>query len=141
MLTGAISDREERRMQRRLFLLAGLLSSTVLSTGFADQALTLIYVGGWDCPPCIGWKKNSKAGWLASPERAKINYIEIEAPKLKEVYQDRYWPAELRPVRDQLKDKWGTPRFLLVRDGKLLASEWGRGEWDRTFAKIRALTA
>ena len=129
-------------MNRRTFFLASLLSSTSLSASMAqEKQISLIYVGGWDCGPCISWKNNKKADWLASKERAKVNYIEIESPKLKEAYQDRYWPTELRPVRDQLKDKWGTPRFLIVRDGKVLASEWGHGDWDRTSQKLRDMLA
>jgi hypothetical protein len=127
-------------MNRRGFLVVGLLGSTSLaSAAVAQQPVTLIYVGGWDCGPCISWKNNKKADWLASKERSQVNYVEIESPKLKEAYEDRYWPQELRPIRDQLSKKSGTPRFILVKDGKVLSSEWGSGEWDRTWQKLREL--
>ena len=126
-------------MKRRAFVLAGLLTSTALSPSFAQQGVTLIYVGGWDCPPCIRWKNARKADWLASREYAKVKYVEIDSPKLKEAYEDRFWPPEYRPIRDQLPRKSGTPRFILVRDGQIVSNEWGQGEWERTQEKIRAV--
>jgi hypothetical protein len=62
---------------------------------------------------------------------AKFNYVEIESPKLKEAYRDEYWPSQYRPIRDQMEKRLGTPRFLIVKDGKLLGREWGAGEWER----------
>ena len=88
----------------------------MLAIGRARAAsdLTVIYVGGLDCPPCTQWKNTQKARWLASPEYKKVTWVEVESPKLREAYQERYWPADLRPVLDQLPRKSGTPRFLIV---------------------------
>ena len=47
-----------------------------------------------------------------------MTWIEIEAPHLTRAYDDSYWPASLRPIRDQLPRKSGTPRFVIVWDGK-----------------------
>ena len=85
----------------------------------------MIYVGGGDCEPCVAWKKRYKAGWVASPEFARVTWIEIEAPRLSEVYQERYWPGDLGPVLGQLPRKSGTPRFLIVKDGKVVSNEFG----------------
>ena len=129
-------------MNRRTIVLAGLLGSLPFADGIAQQPeLTVIYVGGWDCGPCINWKNTKKADWLASKERSRVRYVEIEAPKLKEAYQDQYWPQELRAIRDQLAKKSGTPRFVIVRGDKVISSEWGAGEWDRTQQKLRELLA
>ena len=129
-------------MKRRTLIVAGLLGSAPVSVSVAQQpAWTVIYVGGWDCAPCITWKNNHKASWLASKERAKVTYVEVESPKLKDAYQDRYWPENLRPIRDQLAKKIGTPRFIIAKDGKLVSDEWGRGEWDRTWQKLQEFLA
>ncbi len=129
-------------MQRRAFVVGSLLASTALTPALADhKAITVIYVGGWDCGPCMRWKNNFKAEWLKSPQYAQVNYVEIDSPKLKEAYQDRFWPEKYRPIRDQLREKWGTPRFIIVKDGTVLASEWGNGDWDRAWKKIREVTA
>jgi hypothetical protein len=97
----------------------------------------VIYVGGQDCPPCTEWKNTQKARWLASPEYKKVTWVEVESPKLREAYKERYWPADLRPVLAQLPRKSGTPRFLIVRDGKLVANEFGTGRWAATVADLK----
>jgi len=130
-------------MIRRAFLIASLLASTssLMAIGPARAAsdLTVIYVGGGDCPPCTQWKNTQKARWLASPEYKKVTWVEVEAPKLKEAYQERYWPADLRPVLDHLPRKTGTPRFLIVSDGKVVSNEFGGGGWATTLTDLKKL--
>jgi hypothetical protein len=126
-------------MIRRAFLIAGLLASTSVVPARAAQDLTVIYVGGWDCPPCTQWKNTQKRNWLRSPEFHRVTWVEIESPKLKEAYQERYWPAELRPVLAQLPRKSGTPRFLIVRDGQVVSNEFGGSRWSTTMADLRKL--
>jgi hypothetical protein len=126
-------------MNRRAFLIAGLLASTSLASARAASDLTVIYVGGWDCPPCTQWKNTQKAGWLASAEFHKVTWVEVESPKLKEAYQERYWPAGLRPVLAQLPRKNGTPRFLIVKDGKVVSNGFGTGRWATTMADLKTL--
>jgi hypothetical protein len=103
----------------------------------AASDLTVIYVGGLDCPPCTEWKNTQKARWLASPEYKKVTWVEVESPKLREAYKERYWPADLRPVLAQIPRKSGTPRFLVVRNGKLVANEFGTGRWAATVADLK----
>jgi len=124
-------------MNRRAFLIAGLLASTALAPAEAASDLTVIYVGGEDCPPCTRWKNTQKARWLASPEFHKVAWVEIEPPRLREAYQERYWPAELRPVLAQLPRRNGTPRFLIVRDGRIVSNGFGTGQWATTMADLR----
>jgi hypothetical protein len=129
-------------MNRRAFLIASLLAATlpVMMSGPAHAAspdLTVIYVGGWDCPPCTQWKNTQKARWLASPEYKKVTWVEVESPHLKDAYKERYWPAELRPVLAELPRKTGTPRFLIVRDDKVLSNEFGTGRWTATMADLK----
>jgi hypothetical protein len=129
-------------MNRRAFLIASLLASTSPMMLFgparaASSDLTVIYVGGWDCPPCSQWKNTQKARWLASPEFPKVTWVEVESPKLKDAYKERYWPAELRPVLAELPRKTGTPRFLIVKDGKVLSNEFGTGRWVATMADLK----
>ena len=67
----------------------------------------------------------------------KVTWVEVESPKLKDAYKERYWPAELRPVLAELPRKTGTPRFLIVRDGKVLSNEFGSGRWTATMADLK----
>lgn len=119
-------------MLSRRFLLvtaAGLAGSAAALPAAAAGALQVVYVGGWDCGPCTTWKNRYKADWLKSPEFARVRWVEVESPKLKEAYQERFWPDDLRPVLGSLPKKSGTPRFLVVRDGRVIANEFGVTTW------------
>ena len=67
-----------------------------------------------------------------------MTWIEIEAPHLTRAYEDAYWPASLRPIRDQLPTKSGTPRFLIVRDDKVVSNHFG-GTWADTLADLKRI--
>ena len=125
-------------MNRRTLITSALASTALAGPLQAQSKLQVIYIGGWDCGPCNYWKSTYKKDWLASPEYKQVTWIEIEAPHLKEAYEDRYWPTELRPVRDQLPVKAGTPRFVIVKDGKVVSNQF-RGDdfWTRTVADIK----
>jgi hypothetical protein len=127
-------------MLSRRTIILGAAGHMVLAAPFASSAeapIRVIYVGGLDCRPCETWKKKYKADWLASPEYRQVTWIEIESPKLKEAYQERFWPGALRPVLDQLPRKSGTPRFLLVRDDRVIANEFGVGGWTKILDELK----
>src|SRR3954468_16797142 len=126
-------------MNRRAFVFASLAASTSLAPVHAASDLKVVYVGGWDCQPCTTWKNAQKARWLASPEFSKVTWIEVESPKLKEAYQARFWPGDLKPILDQIPRKSGTPRFLIVKDGKIVSNEFGGGQWSATMADLKRL--
>jgi len=125
-------------MNRRALLFGGLVVAPIGSVRAASP-LQVIYVGGWDCEPCSRWKSAYKADWLASPEIKRVTWIEVEAPKLREAYRERYWPGELKAVLDQLPRKSGTPRFLIVKDGRVVSNEFGGSKWLNTMAELKKL--
>ena len=102
-----------------------------------EKPVTVIYVGGWDCGPCIAWKQNQKSDFVKSPEYAKLNYVEVDAPKLREAYQEKYWPAKYRPVLQMLPKKSGTPRFIVLKNGEIVFNGWEGNPWTGAWAKIR----
>src|SRR6478609_5424623 len=116
-------------MNRRAFVFASLAASVapalVMSTAHATGNLQVIYVGGQDCPPCRRWATTYKDSWLASPDFGRVTWYEVEPPHLKEAYQQRHWPEALRPVLAQVPRKSGTPRFLIVADGRIVSNEVG----------------
>src|SRR5512142_252346 len=108
-------------MIRRAFLFAGF-ATPLVPAAHAAAAVHMVYVGGWDCPYCTVWKNRYKAGWIASPEYKRVTWTEVDPPKLREAYQEHYWPGELKAVLNQIPRKSGTPRFLIVADGKLVSN-------------------
>jgi hypothetical protein len=129
-------------MKRRKVLAVGVFGlASAAVPAFAKQPVKLIYVGGWDCGPCITWKNTKKAVFIASKERMRVDYVEIESPKLKEAYEDRYWPQELRPIREQLPRKGGTPRFIIVKGSIVVSNQWGTDGWRRTWQKLQEILA
>ena len=125
-------------MNRRAFVLAVLVASAG-TTARATSGLQVIYVGGKDCPPCRRWIATYKDSWLASPEYRHVAWVEVEPPHLKEAYQERHWPDALRPVLAQVPRKSGTPRFLIVADGRIVSNEVGVSRWLRTMAELKNL--
>jgi hypothetical protein len=126
-------------MNRRAFVFAGLALSTAGTSARAAAELKVIYVGGWDCAPCSQWKNKYKATRLASLEYHKVTWVEIESPKLKEAYQERHWPEELRPVLQQIPHKSGTPRFLIVKEGRIVSNQFGGGRWETILVDLKKL--
>ena len=128
-------------MNRRAFVFASLVASLAASAMLAPartaSEIKVVYVGGWDCPPCTAWKNANKATWIASPEFRHVTWIEVDVPKLKEAYQERYWPGELKSILDQLPRKSGTPRFLIVEDGRIVSNEFGTSKWIATMTDLK----
>ena len=132
-------------MKRRAFLFAnlavGLAASPVLTSAHADSGLEMIYVGGKDCSFCTMWRKEYEAAWRNSPEFRQVEWIEIDPPHLREAYQARYWQGALRDVLDQLPRKNVTPRFLLVKEGRVLFNEVGVNKWPVMLKHLRQTLA
>ena len=126
-------------MIRRALILAGLSVATWSRPATAASDLKVVYIGGWDCPPCAQWKNTEKAHWLASAEYRRVTWIEVESPRLKEAYQELYWPDDLKPVLARLPRKSGTPRFLIVKDGRVVANEFGTHGWAPIMADLKKL--
>lgn len=128
-------------MNRRDFLFAGVAFPLLPAPAFAASRIQVVYVGGWDCPYCIVWKNEYKKGWVDSPYYKQVEWTEVDVPHLREAYQERYWQGELQAIREQLPKKSGTPRFIVVRDGKVVSSELGVNKWESSLSLIRTLLA
>ena len=75
--------------------------------------------------------------WLASPEFKQVTWIEVDVPHLREAYEEQYWPGELKAVWDQIPRKNGTPRFLIVSNGKLVFNAAGADQWERALRALK----
>ena len=130
-------------MNRRAFLFASLAACPVLSglprAARAVPDLFVVYIGGQDCGACQRWRANAHPRWLASDEIQKVSYFEIEPITLKDAYKARSWPRALRPVLAQVPSKSGTPRFLIVQEGRIVSNQLGLSAWASTLADLRQI--
>jgi len=119
-------------MNRRALFFAGLALPLAARAADAASTVEVVYVGGKDCPYCALWREKYEAEWRASPEFRRVEWIEIEPAHLRDAYQSRYWPGELAGILEQVPRKNGTPRFLIVKNGKVVFNELGADKWRRT---------
>ena len=130
-------------MNRRALLFASLAASLAsfgaMSTARAAPDVMVIYIGGQDCPPCQQWRANAHPRWLASSEFQKVSYFEIEPINLSDAYDERSWPRALRAVLAQVPRKSGTPRFLIVQEGRIVSNQLGLSAWASTLADLKKL--
>jgi hypothetical protein len=126
-------------MNRRFLLASGAVWATGMAQANAQSSVVVVNVNAWDCPICTSWANNEKAKWLAS-KPAQVDYIEINSRSIRQAYDDKYWPGNLLAVRDQLPttDRHGTPRWLIVKDGKLVSNA---RNWDSTTADLKRVLA
>src|SRR5580698_443632 len=128
-------------MKRRALLFAGLalpvLPAIAPVVAQAASGVEVVYVGGVDCPYCTMWKDKYQAEWLASPEYKQVTYVEVNPPRLREAYQERYWPGDLKEILAQVPRKSGTPRFLIVKDGKVVFNDLGVDRWKRAMLALK----
>jgi hypothetical protein len=128
-------------MNRRAFLFASLAVTTglavMLGPASAGPDVQVIYIGGGDCPPCQRWRSNQQPRWLASPEFQKVAWFEIEPINLRDAYDERNWPRALRPILAQVPHKSGTPRFLIVQEGRIVSNQLGASAWAATMADLK----
>lgn len=128
-------------MKRRALLFAGLaVAATAAAPAHAAPAdIRVILIGGPDCPPCVRWKREYLAGWIASPEFRQVVWEEVEAAHFREVYQERYWPGDLASILAQIPRKSGAPRFLIVQAGRIVSNHLGVSKWADTLDDLRKL--
>jgi hypothetical protein len=128
-------------MNRRAFLFASLAVTTglaaTLGSASAGPDVQVIYIGGQDCPPCQRWRSSQQPRWLASAEFQRVAWFEIEPMNLRDAYDERSWPRALRPILAQVPRKSGTPRFLIVQDGRIVSNQLGTSAWAATMADLK----
>jgi hypothetical protein len=125
-------------MNRRAFLFASV-AGAMASTARAASEPQVIYIGGKDCGPCQRWRSAYHERWLGSAEYRRVAWYEVEPPHLRDAYLERHWPEALWPVLAQVPRKSGTPRFLVVADGRIVSNEIGVSKWLNTLAELRKL--
>lgn len=124
-------------MKRRPLIVAAL-AALAPSGARAAGDIQLVYIGARDCSWCTLWMRDEKPRLVASPAFRRLTYVEIEPRRIRDAYNSRYWPAQLVPALQALPLKDGTPRFLILRDGTLVANHLGG--WENVMPQLRRLT-
>lgn len=138
-LEGSFTNEEGREFP--VVLSRGLMAPP----GRGDGKLTLIYVGASNCGPCREWETSiggphNKRAFLATPEGKAVEFREVKTTLYSSTGRDEDWPDDLRWVRAASYVASGTPRFVLVRGGRVLMNDSGtRAPENKLRPRIREL--
>jgi hypothetical protein len=126
-------------MIRRVHFAVVLLAWLLPVVARADGPLTVVNVHAWDCPPCLRWQNTYKKDWENSREFKLVRYVEIDSPTIRQAYAERYWPDDLKPLLKTVNR--GVPRFLIVKDGRILSNYFGVDHWSNVLADLNRFLA
>ncbi|MBI4184309.1 MAG: hypothetical protein HY521_09955 [Proteobacteria bacterium] len=119
-----------------------------LPPGQRGKQITLVYVSANNCPTCQRWSggakgagpAKSKRDFLEMAEGKAITFRQIDAPNYMDTAYDPAWPADLKWVKEQTNVRSGTPRFILIVDGKIVTNARRTGSLpEKIMPKIRQL--
>lgn len=107
-------------------------ASSAVPSRWKRGRLQVVYVGADDCAPCLRWRREKRPSFQQSTAFRQIEYREVIATSLKNALEDRFWPEDMRAIRQVVANDGGAvPYWLLVRDGHILSSAGGESAWDR----------
>jgi hypothetical protein len=96
----------------------------------------------------LTWRRQAQDEWQKSEQYRRVDFRAVYTASWRQVIVPKEWPQDLRPVLAQFLDrpeKWtseaarrayagnvvyGSPRFYVVRDGKLLFTDVGLSGWE-----------
>ena len=89
---------------------------------------TVVYVGADDCAPC---RRFNEERWPAIRRSARnIDLREVRSPTFRDVLDDEYWAADLRPYRNAIPPEAGVPLWVVVCNNSVVKVAWGVRQWD-----------
>ena len=105
----------------------------------AASEILVVYIGARNCPPCFRYKAQDYPIWIETEEYRQVDYRELEFPRFQRTDEDRYWPEDLRWVREEAYARRGAPRWIVAVDGRIVANRrsWG----GKTYPLIQRLVA
>lgn len=101
--------------------------------------ILVVYVGARNCPPCLRYKARDYPLWIVSEEYGQVQYRELDFPRFQRTDEDRYWPEDLRWVREKTYARRGAPRWIVSVDGRIVSNH---KSWNsKTYPLIQRLVA
>ncbi len=98
-------------------------------TGKRPKEMTVVYVSAANCPYCSVYETGatsngykSKSGFLAAPEGKLVTFRQINTGNFMHTGDPKFWPDDLQWILGATYVASGTPRFVFVADGKVLAN-------------------
>lgn len=104
-----------------------------------SSEILIVYIGAMNCPPCLRFKARDYPVWIRSEAYKHVQYRELNFPHFQRTDEDRYWPEDLRWVRETAYAQRGTPRWIVVVNGHVVSNE---RSWNgKTYPLIQRLVA
>ncbi|MHB2166818.1 hypothetical protein [Alsobacter sp. R-9] len=119
-------------MDRRLFLLAtaAMLGGGALPAAAAAPKAYILLVMARDCPWCMDWNAHDRPTFERLCRQSGAPVREVEVMRYSDIREASAWPEDLKPVLAQIRQTTGTPRFIIVRDGKIIQHAVGRRQYE-----------
>ena len=107
---------------RKFVLSAGLLAILMygISSTTAAAGNTVVYISASDCVPCARFDATYLERFTAAMQAKGYAVRRVVVAHLNDIRDQNYWPSDLKPLLAQFGNKGGTPRFLVVHDGRVI---------------------
>lgn len=117
-------------------LVSAVMAVLVVGVGTVSAAdappvptVHFVWMGGPDCPPCVGWRLFELPKLQKTAEFQAIKYHYVTKSISASVPPAFFMPDELRPFKNKL-DKasgggFGSPQAALIVDGEVYDYFWG----------------
>ncbi len=133
------------RVRSLLAMLALTLSSALQAQTQAQ--ITLVHMGGNDCPPCVWWRGHDLPKLMASPVFSGVRYVYITKSIRSQVPPAFFFPADAKdlhaPLAEASGGQTGSPHQAILVNGKVVDYWWGsnKGSAEELLQIITALKA
>jgi len=110
-------------MFNRTFVLSvGLLAILMygISSTTAAAGKMVVYISARDCGPCARFDAIYLGRFTAAMQAKGYAVRKVVVEHLNNIRDQSYWPSDLKPLLAQFANKGGTPRFLVVHDGRVI---------------------
>lgn len=109
----------------------------------AAPKITMIYMGGNDCPPCVAWRREELPKLEAAPAFRAIEFIYVQKMIQSAVPPLFFLPEAARPYKPLLDQSGGgmsgSPQVAVLVNGEIHDYYYGRRSAEEVLAMIDAI--